>query len=165
MPAIYQPTQGKIRILQSEKTSFPVLRRLTPGLAANAVAEGELVGVRANPGMTPMLEKITAANYVAQAVNALMRVNTTTNDVIESGAISCQQGLYLLQTQLYLASGSYAIGDFLTLRYDAVSGGGVFGPEEVGTTTHLLAKVEVAPSDASANTPMVLLVFPQPTRA
>ena len=162
MPAIYRPTQGKIRILQSEKTSFPILRRLSAALAADAVQEGEFVGVTPSPGQTQMLSRITTnAQAIAQARVALMRVNTTTNDVKESKSISCQKGFYVLQTQLYFndTATTYAVGDFLTLRFSTKYGFGVLGPVRGGTDTHVIAQVDIPANDPDNGSPMVVTVF------
>lgn len=164
MGAIYQEKASKIRVLQSEKTAFPVLRFLDTGQKPGDVAQGELVGRKAASGTRRhTLAKITAANQYTQAVNALMRLNDTTNDVLESGAITCLQGFYILETQRYLTSGAYAVGDFVTLRYDAGLDGGVFGPVDA-SATHVIAKVVSPPEDASKGTPMILEVFAQPQK-
>lgn len=169
MPSIYRPTAGKIRVLQSEKTSFPILRRLTPALAADAVKEGEFVGVTPSPGTSQMLARITSsAQAVTQAKLALMRVNTTTNDVKESKSISCQKGYYVLQTELYFNDGggtTYAAGDFLTLRYSATLGFGVLGPIRGGTDTHAIAQVDIPANDPDNASPMVVTVFGFATKA
>ena len=168
MPAIYRPTTGKIRVLQSEKTSFPILRRLTPGLAADAVQEGEFVGVTPSPGQTQMLKRVTSsAEGIAQARVALMRVNTTTNDVKESKSISCQKGFYILQTELYFNEGgaTYTVGDFLTLRFSTTLGYGVLGPIRGGTDTHAIAQVDIPANDPANLSKMVVTVFANATKA
>jgi hypothetical protein len=162
MPSIYREKRSKINVDQSLKTSFPILRYLAPDHTPTTFAQGELVGRRVLAGQRRVFtEKVTAGNEVAQAKFAIMRLHDTTNDALESGAITCIEGLYYVTTELYLASGSYAPGDRVTLRFDAQLGRGVFGPVVGGTTTHVLAEVVVPPANAAARTPMQLKVYPQ----
>jgi hypothetical protein len=160
MGSIFQPVATKVRILQGEKTSFPLLRKLPAGDTADTFAQGEWVGLTATGGAEVAL-KVSAANEVAQAVNALIRINDTTNDVNESEAITCQQGFFRLETSLYKSDDTYAAGDRLTVRF--VSGkGGVLAAKNGGTTTHYVAQVVIPPTDASSLTPMTVLVFAAP---
>ena len=158
MGSIYQPTENKVRLLQSEKTSFPRLGYLQSGNDNSDFEEGEFVGISSKSRGRLLVEKIKAGNYVAQAKNALMRYRDTSNDVLESGAITLQKGFYELQTQLYVSGEAYQVGDLLTLRVEDSTG--VLGPVESGTTTHVLARVDVPPTDSSENTPMQVTVFP-----
>lgn len=158
MGTMYREKRERFRLVQSQVTSVPVLRFLAPGTGAQDIKAGELVGIKPDASMQVVAEKITAANQYAQAKNALMRVDTTLNDTLESGAITCQEGLYLVRTENYVA-GSYAVGDDVTLRYDATFGGGVFGPVD-GSTTHIIGQVVVAPQNGTDQTPMVIKVFP-----
>jgi hypothetical protein len=160
MATIYRDRPQKVRVLQSEKTAYPIKRFLAPGVSADAIQQGELVGLRPTASMTMVAERITDANQHAQAKNALMRANTTTNDQRESGAVTCLEGLYLLETSLYLA-GTYAVGDYVTARFDSALGFGVFGTVH-GSSTHVLGQVVVAPQNGTAKTPMVLKIYPQP---
>jgi len=159
MGTIFQPTTRKARILQGEKTSFPILRKLPSGATSATFAQGEWVGLSASNGSMGAL-KISAANEVAQAKNALLVMQTTTNDADESGHVGCRQGFYLLETSAYKSDDSYAVGDRLTVRYVAAFTGGVLAADDAGTTTHFVAQVVIPPTDASANTPMTVMVFP-----
>lgn len=160
MGTIFREKATKIRVLQSEKTSYPVLRYLAPGTTGDDIKQGELVGIRPTASMQIVAEKITQSNQYDQAVNALMRINNTTHDVQESGGITCLEGLYLLQTQVYLP-GTYTVGQALTLRFSDDVNGGAWGPVD-GSTKHVLAQVVVAPQNGTKQTPMVIKVYPQP---
>lgn len=162
MGTIFQSTPVKARILQGEKTSFPVHRKFESGKTEADYPQGNWVGLSV-AGREMVALEISAANEVAQAKNALLVIGRTTNDASESGKVSCQQGFYLLQTKAYKADDSYAVGDRLTVRYVAGFGGGVLAADDTGTSTHFVAQVLVPPVDASANTPMTVMVFPVPT--
>jgi hypothetical protein len=160
MGVIYKPTREQFRVLYSEKTVYPVLRFLARGVKGDDIQAGELVGIKPSAGLQVVAEKITAANQYAQAKHAAMRVNTTTQDVLQSGGVTVNEGFYLLRTEVYLP-GSYAVGDKITLRYDATNDRGVFGPVD-GSTTDVIAHVQVAPQNGSENTPMILKVYSNP---
>lgn len=164
MGTIFQPTTVKARILQGEKTSFPILRKLPSGGNESTFAQGEWVGLAANGNGDQEALKISAANEVAQAKNAILVMQTTSNDLLESGKVGCRQGFYLLSTTAYKADDSYAVGDRLTVRYVADFGGGVLAADDAGTTTHFVAQVVVPPTNAAANTPMQVMVFAVPTK-
>lgn len=148
------------RVLYSQKTVYPALRHLGPREDASKYEDGEFVGTSATPGRQVRIEKVTAANQYAQAMNAAMRVGDTTNDVLESGAVTVYEGYFHLETTHYLA-GSYAKDDLVTLRYDATNDKGVLGPVD-GSTTHVLGQVVVPPADGSKNTPMVVKLYGVP---
>lgn len=160
MGTIFQPTTRKARILQGEKTSFPILRQLPSGGNSATFVQGEWVGLAANGNGAEVALKIAANNEVAQAKNALLVIGDTTNDVEESGAVTCQQGYFRLETTAYKANDSYAVGDRLTVRYVAAFAGGVLAKSDSTTSTHFVAQVLIPPTNATANTPMTVLVFP-----
>lgn len=163
MPTIYQQREFKFRVLSGEtKTAYPESRQLPAGLSHEDIEHGELVGLSATPGNRLEIQKITAGNEVNQAAHAAMRLDNTRYDTDESGAITVLQGLYVLSTELYLASGSYSLGDYVTARYDSNVDGGVFAPVTDGTTNWAIGQVQSPPQNASENTPMRLKVFAQP---
>lgn len=162
MGTIYREDEQPFRILSGmTKTAFPEKRHLPRGLSHEDIALGELVGIAPSAGQSLTAQKITSGNAVEQAGNVAMRIDNTRYDTLESGAITVVDGLFIVETEVYDASGTYDLGDFVTAGYDADVGGGVFAPTD-GSTTHAIGQVQTAPQDASARTPMRLKVFPAP---
>lgn len=151
MGTIFQAPTRNAELIQSLKTSYPQARKLPAGADADAFQLGELVGLDTTKRAQRTAVKITAANEVTQAQFALPRVNRTTYDQMESGKVTVQKGFFELRTNLYLPNQAYTVGQLLTVRYDADVGGGVFGPVDAGTTTHVCARVELPPTSAAGD--------------
>lgn len=164
MGAIFQSVPRKIRVLRSEKTSFPLLRYAPSGTQPSSFAQGEWVGLGSGANGVEEATKITSSNEVAQAKNAILVHQHTTNDALESGAVGCRQGFFHLETTAYKSDDSYVVGQRLTVRYVAAFGGGVLAAANGGNTTHYVAQVIIPPSNASANTPMTVAVFATPVK-
>lgn len=148
MSAIHTPVDSDFQILRSEKTSFPKLLNLPAGVSEEDIAPGEFIGRNEVYQGDVQLRKITNANYKDQAKHAVPRINTTSNDVKESGAVTVQKGHFELKTKFYLAGENYNIGDLLTLRYSSNRDAGVLGPTE-SDTKFIVGRVERAPSNTS----------------
>lgn len=155
---IFRPTSVLVTLKYSEKTVYPVLRKLAPGSAASDTVQGEFVGLTPSPTGSLVAAKITAANQYAQGKVAAMRYGTTDNDVSQSGSITVLEGFYIVETSAYLTSGTYAIGDEVALRYDADTSRGVLGPV-TASVTHVVGIVMSPPKDATANTPMLVKIL------
>ena len=164
MSALFAPKKRKVRVLQGEKTSYPLLRELTKGQTHETFAFGELVGLQALAGGAEKCVKITSDAVAAvNNVGSLMRMNTTQYDVEESNAITLKQGLYRVSTELYLKGQTYTQGMPVTVRFDSTTGAGVFGPVD-GASTHVLGHVVSPPLDSTAGSAMTLLVYPTPQK-
>ena len=150
MAIIHKHKDRAFRVLRSEKTSFPKLWELPPGEDSSFVTPGEFVGRDEFENARRQLTKITAENYEDQAAHALMRENTTSNDVNESHAVTVRKGHYEMRTQFYLPNKDYNIGDMLTLRYDPEKEGGVLGPTEA-STKFIVGRVERPPLSGSTD--------------
>lgn len=165
MPSYFQPSENEFRVLQGEtKTAFYDKRFLAPGTAVDDVEPGELLGLRPQSGNRMEAQKITSASEAENnAAAAIMRVNTTKYDSLESGAVTCLDGLYILETQVYVPGESYSAMDYLTLEYDSGFGGGVFGPlRNSKSPEYAIAQVQSPPSDSTnRSTPMRIKVFAQ----
>lgn len=149
MGTIHTPDETTFQVVRSEKTSFPKLIYLPGGLSEEDIDAGEFVGRNESNPARRELEKITATNYEAQAKHALMRINTTSNDVRESGGVTVRKGHFEAKTKHYLEGETYNVGDLLTLRYSSDRDGGVLGPTEA-STEYIVGKVEQAPQNTAA---------------
>ena len=163
MPTIFQQREFKFNVISGEtKTAYPESRHLPAGVNEEDIEPGELVGLNPRPGTQLEIQKITAGNEVDQAANAAMRLDNTRYDTLESNAITVLQGLYVVETEIYDAAGTYNQGDLVTAAYDADIDGGAFAPVVGGTTDWAIGQVQSPPQNAAENTPMRLRVFPQP---
>lgn len=164
MPTIFKSKKELFRVLYSERTIYPVLRFLPAdgGLTEADVIPGEFVGVASTPSMQTVAAKITSdAVAHAQAVNAAMRIGRTSNDVLESGALTVAEGNFHVRTELYLP-GTYTQGQRLSLRFATVDGVGRGVPGTIhASSTDIIAQVVVPPQDGSKRTPMVIKVYSQ----
>jgi hypothetical protein len=163
MPTIFTPTEKEFQLTRSQKTSFPKLRHLPAGVDVEDIAPGEFVGRNEAMGAREELVQITSGNYEDQQLHALMRVNTTSNDSRESGAITVQKGHFEAKTKFYLEGETYNVGDLLTLRFSPTRGCGVLGPVE-GSTQAVVGKVESAPINTAAGQQdmMAVTIFDNP---
>lgn len=163
MGSIFRDSERNFEIIQGEnKSAFPDKRFLAPGMSHDDVDPGELVGLRAASSRQMIAEKITDANELDQAANAVMRINTTEYDVRESNAITCIDGFYLVRTRFYDPNETYGQGDLVTAAHVPELGGGAFAPVQDGTTKWAIGQIQSPPVDASEQTPMRLKVFGQP---
>lgn len=166
MPSYFTPTENQFRVLQGEtKTAFYDKRFLAPGTSVEDVEPGELLGIRPQSGNRVVGQKITSASQAEEdAGAAIMRVDTTKYDSLESGAVTCLDGLYILETEIYLPGETYAAQDYLTLRYDSGFDGGVLGPLRANKSAEsAIGLVQSPPSDSSnRSTPMRVKMFAQP---
>ncbi len=161
MPSIFVDDPIKVEFLTSDKNAEPILRYLGAALDHADFPQGCMVGMSYQAGGQEQAVLISS-DAIAATQNAfsLMRANRTSQDVAESGAVSCFEGQFRVRTQLYLSAGTYAVGTLLCVRYQAAEGG-VLGDALTGgdDSTHAVGIVLSPPEDASANTPMVVRMF------
>jgi hypothetical protein len=161
--AIFQPSDNDFRVLAGEtKTAFYDKRFLAPGVTVDDVEPGEFLGLRPQAGSRLVADTISSASEAeANAASAIMRVDTTKYDSVESGAVTCLDGLYILETEVYVPGASFSQDDFVTLEYDAGFGGGVLGPLRAdGAPDYAIGQVQSPPADSTnADTPMRVKMF------